>query len=140
MNLAIGHKVDPVIDHVPGKRLQALKVPSTPADPAEAVLTGVRALVGVKNRPTRLSKPALETLAAEAGLDPIQLQRVFSRWAGITPKQFIQAITLDHARALLREPDLVNKMIADSSVRSRCNHNNRCIRIRINRCRIWCNR
>lgn len=48
-------------------------------------------------------QPALETLAAEAGLDPIQLQRVFSRWAGITPKQFIQAITLDHARALLRE-------------------------------------
>ena len=30
-------------------------------------------------------------------------------------------------RALLREPDLVNKMIADSSVRSRCNHNNRCM-------------
>lgn len=30
-------------------------------------------------------------------------------------------------RALLREPDLVSKMIADSSVRSRCNHNNRCM-------------
>lgn len=30
-------------------------------------------------------------------------------------------------RALLREPDLVNSMIADSGVRSRCNHNNRCM-------------
>lgn len=30
-------------------------------------------------------------------------------------------------RALLREPDLVNKMIADSSVRSRCTHNNKCM-------------
>jgi 2,4-dienoyl-CoA reductase-like NADH-dependent reductase (Old Yellow Enzyme family) len=30
-------------------------------------------------------------------------------------------------RALLREPDLVNKMIADGSVRSRCNHNNKCM-------------
>ncbi len=30
-------------------------------------------------------------------------------------------------RALLREPDLVNKMIADPEVRSRCNHNNKCM-------------
>ena len=30
-------------------------------------------------------------------------------------------------RALLREPDLVNKMIADGGVRSRCNHNNQCM-------------
>lgn len=30
-------------------------------------------------------------------------------------------------RALLREPDLVNRMRADRSVRSRCNHNNRCM-------------
>lgn len=48
-------------------------------------------------------QPGLETLAAEAGVQPIQLQRVFSRWAGITPKQFLQAITLDHARDLLRQ-------------------------------------
>jgi 2,4-dienoyl-CoA reductase-like NADH-dependent reductase (Old Yellow Enzyme family) len=31
------------------------------------------------------------------------------------------------ARALLREPDLVNRIQADSSVRSLCNHNNRCM-------------
>ncbi|WP_046316882.1 NADH:flavin oxidoreductase [Mycobacterium sp. UM_Kg1] len=30
-------------------------------------------------------------------------------------------------RALLREPDLVNKMIGDPEVRSRCNHNNKCM-------------
>ncbi|CQD06976.1 NADH:flavin oxidoreductase [Mycobacterium europaeum] len=30
-------------------------------------------------------------------------------------------------RALLREPDLVNKMIADPGSRSRCNHNNKCM-------------
>ncbi|MEM5583286.1 bifunctional helix-turn-helix domain-containing protein/methylated-DNA--[protein]-cysteine S-methyltransferase [Roseibium sp. AS2] len=47
-------------------------------------------------------QPSLEQLAGEAGLQPIQLQRVFSRWAGLTPKQFLQAITLDHAKALLR--------------------------------------
>ena len=48
-------------------------------------------------------QPSLEQLAKEAGLQPIQLQRVFSRWAGLTPKQFLQAITLDHAKALLRD-------------------------------------
>jgi 2,4-dienoyl-CoA reductase-like NADH-dependent reductase (Old Yellow Enzyme family) len=30
-------------------------------------------------------------------------------------------------RALLREPDMVNKMIADPAVRSRCTHNNKCM-------------
>lgn len=49
------------------------------------------------------SQPSLEELAARVGLQPIQLQRVFSRWAGITPKQFLQAITLDYARALLKD-------------------------------------
>ncbi|MEP0234907.1 bifunctional helix-turn-helix domain-containing protein/methylated-DNA--[protein]-cysteine S-methyltransferase [Roseibium sp.] len=48
-------------------------------------------------------QPSLEQLAKEAGLQPIQLQRVFSRWAGLTPKQFLQAITLDYAKALLRD-------------------------------------
>ncbi len=46
-------------------------------------------------------QPKLEIIARELGFQPIQLQRIFSRWAGITPKQFLQAITLDHARALL---------------------------------------
>ncbi len=48
-------------------------------------------------------QPSLEELACSVGLQPIQLQRVFSRWAGITPKQFLQAITIDHARALLQD-------------------------------------
>jgi len=48
-------------------------------------------------------QPSLEELADEVDLKPIQLQRVFSRWAGITPKQFLQAITLDYAKAMLRD-------------------------------------
>ncbi|MEJ8474974.1 methylated-DNA--[protein]-cysteine S-methyltransferase [Roseibium algae] len=48
-------------------------------------------------------QPSLEQLAKEVDLQPIQLQRVFSRWAGLTPKQFLQAITLDYAKALLRD-------------------------------------
>ncbi len=48
-------------------------------------------------------QPSLETIAGQAGLSPGHLQRVFKRWAGISPKEFLQAITLDHARGLLRE-------------------------------------
>lgn len=48
-------------------------------------------------------QPSLEDLAREVGQQPIQLQRIFSRWAGLTPKQFLQALTLDHAKALLSD-------------------------------------
>ena len=48
-------------------------------------------------------QPSLEDLAAPVGLKPEQLQRLFSRWAGLTPKAFLQALTLDHARAMLKD-------------------------------------
>lgn len=47
-------------------------------------------------------QPDLDEIAADAGLSPAHFQRLFSRWAGISPKEFVQAITLDHARALLK--------------------------------------
>ena len=31
------------------------------------------------------------------------LQRLFTRWAGLSPKAFLQALTIDHARKLLRD-------------------------------------
>jgi AraC family transcriptional regulator of adaptative response/methylated-DNA-[protein]-cysteine methyltransferase len=48
-------------------------------------------------------QPSLETLASRCGVSPHHLQRVFTRWAGISPKAFLQALTIDHARKLLRE-------------------------------------
>ena len=47
--------------------------------------------------------PSLEAVAAKVGLSPAHFQRLFTRWAGISPKQFVQAITLDNARAILRD-------------------------------------
>lgn len=47
-------------------------------------------------------QPSLEEIAERTSISPMHLQRVFHRWAGLTPKQFLQAITLDHARELLR--------------------------------------
>ncbi|SSC66025.1 methylated-DNA--[protein]-cysteine S-methyltransferase [Ciceribacter selenitireducens] len=47
------------------------------------------------------AQPSLETLAARLGLSPSQLQKTFTRWAGLSPKGFLQAVTLDHAKRLL---------------------------------------
>ncbi len=48
-------------------------------------------------------QPSLETLAKDAGLSPTALQKLFTRWAGLSPKGFLQAVTIDHARRLLDE-------------------------------------
>ena len=48
-------------------------------------------------------QPSLEELAEPVGMNAEQLQRVFTRWAGLTPKAFLQALTLDHARAMLKD-------------------------------------
>ncbi len=48
-------------------------------------------------------QPTVEAIAAHAGVSPVRLTRAFDRWAGLTPKQFLQAVTLDHARRLLNE-------------------------------------
>ncbi|SHI80334.1 methylated-DNA--[protein]-cysteine S-methyltransferase [Wenxinia saemankumensis] len=45
----------------------------------------------------------LADLAAEIGLSPAHFQRVFSAWAGVSPKRLQQYLTLGHAKALLRE-------------------------------------
>lgn len=48
-------------------------------------------------------QPSLEQLADQNGVSPHHLQRLFTRWAGLSPKAFLQAITIDHARELLRD-------------------------------------
>lgn len=51
-------------------------------------------------------QPSLESLARRLGQSPTQLQKVFTRWAGLSPKAFLQAVTLDHAKRLLRQEDM----------------------------------
>ncbi len=46
---------------------------------------------------------SLEALAAEVNLSPAHFQRIFSKWAGVSPKRYQQYLALDHARTLLRE-------------------------------------
>ena len=46
-------------------------------------------------------QPSLDDVAREAGLSPHHFQRLFRRWAGISPKRFGQFLTLDYAKAQL---------------------------------------
>ena len=46
-------------------------------------------------------QPTLERLAAHLGVSPTHTQRLFKRWCGLSPKEFVQAVTIDHARQLL---------------------------------------
>ncbi|WP_300316946.1 methylated-DNA--[protein]-cysteine S-methyltransferase [Accumulibacter sp.] len=48
-------------------------------------------------------QPGLQEIAAQLGISPYHLQRTFSVWAGISPKRFLQYLTSEHARSLLRE-------------------------------------
>ena len=42
-------------------------------------------------------------MADAAAVTPDELHHLFRRWAGLTPKAFMQALTLDHAKGLLRD-------------------------------------
>ncbi len=51
----------------------------------------------------RLEQPELADVAAEVGLSDFHFQRLFSRWAGISPKKFLQYLTLTHAKQRLED-------------------------------------
>jgi AraC family transcriptional regulator, regulatory protein of adaptative response / methylated-DNA-[protein]-cysteine methyltransferase len=48
-------------------------------------------------------QPEVEAVASAAGTTPRALTELFRRWCGLTPKEFLAAVTLDHARRILRE-------------------------------------
>jgi len=48
-------------------------------------------------------QPSLEVIAAQLNLSPFHFQRLFSRWAGVTPKKYLQILTVERAKQLLAE-------------------------------------
>jgi AraC family transcriptional regulator of adaptative response/methylated-DNA-[protein]-cysteine methyltransferase len=61
-------------------------------------------------------QPDLATLAAYAGLSPFHFHRLFSAWAGITPKDFLQCLTLAHAKDSLRRGEGVLQAAVDAGL------------------------
>lgn len=48
-------------------------------------------------------QPSLDEIAAHLHLSPFHFQRLFCRWTGVTPKRFLQTLTLERAKHLLSE-------------------------------------
>lgn len=49
-------------------------------------------------------QPSLEMIAEEVHLSPFHFQRLFSEWAGISPKKFLQYLSIEHAKQMLNQP------------------------------------
>ncbi|MCP9749418.1 methylated-DNA--[protein]-cysteine S-methyltransferase [Ferruginibacter sp. HRS2-29] len=50
-------------------------------------------------------QPQLEEIAASIHLSPFHFQKLFTEWAGVSPKKFLQYITIEHAKKILKEND-----------------------------------
>jgi AraC family transcriptional regulator, regulatory protein of adaptative response / methylated-DNA-[protein]-cysteine methyltransferase len=50
-------------------------------------------------------QPALEEVAANSGLSEYHFQRLFTRWAGVSPKRFLQFLTKEGAKELLHRSE-----------------------------------
>src|SRR5580700_7028235 len=62
------------------------------------------------------TQPTIEAMAEASSLTPDELHHLFRRWAGLTPKGFMQALTLDHAKNLLRDSASVLDAALDSGL------------------------
>src|SRR6266566_805641 len=63
-----------------------------------------------------IDQPDLNKLAAAAGLSPFHFHRLFSTWAGVTPKDFLQCLTLEHVKQLLIEGNNVFDAALDAGL------------------------
>jgi AraC family transcriptional regulator of adaptative response/methylated-DNA-[protein]-cysteine methyltransferase len=61
-----------------------------------------------------LHRPPLDEIAAHVHLSPFHFERLFQRWAGTSPKRFLQYLTKEHAKALLRD----SKSLLDAAYES----------------------
>ena len=48
-------------------------------------------------------QPSLNEVAAHVNLSPYHFQRMFTRWSGVSPKQFVQYMSVEYAKRILRE-------------------------------------
>ena len=71
-------------------------------EPATPDYERVRRIVSFISERWR-EQPSLDDIAAHAGLSTTHVHHLFRRWCGLTPKDFLAAITIDNARALLAD-------------------------------------
>lgn len=49
------------------------------------------------------TQPSLDEVAEKVNLSPFHFQRMFTEWAGVSPKKFLQYLSIDHAKNVLKE-------------------------------------
>jgi AraC family transcriptional regulator, regulatory protein of adaptative response / methylated-DNA-[protein]-cysteine methyltransferase len=82
-------------------------IATTPEAPSDADISvadyeRVRRIVAFISERWR-EQPSLDDIAAHVGLSTTHVHHLFRRWCGLTPKAFLQALTLDSAKALLAD-------------------------------------
>jgi AraC family transcriptional regulator of adaptative response/methylated-DNA-[protein]-cysteine methyltransferase len=61
-------------------------------------------------------QPSLEDIAAKVHVSPFHFQRMFLKWAGVSPKKFMQFLSLSHAKAKLQQGASVLDAAYDSGL------------------------
>ncbi len=64
------------------------------------------------------AQPELDDVARHVGLSPFHCQRLFTRWAGVSPKRFLQFLTVEHAKSLLASDETVLSATYESGLSS----------------------
>lgn len=59
------------------------------------------------------SQPSLDEIAKHVNLSPFHFQKLFTDWAGVSPKKFLQFTTLNYAKSVLQEPQSTLFDVAD---------------------------
>src|SRR5438477_12470769 len=65
-----------------------------------------------------LAQPDLAAIAKHVHLSEYHLQRVFTRWAGVSPKRFLQFLTVEHAKQRLANSRSLLDVTFDSGLSS----------------------
>ncbi|MHB1176654.1 MAG: methylated-DNA--[protein]-cysteine S-methyltransferase [Sulfuriferula sp.] len=73
---------------------------NTLADQARQYEMVARAITFIRGNARR--QPTLNEIADKLGLSEFHLQKIFSEWAGVSPKRFLQYVTKEHAKQALR--------------------------------------
>ncbi len=80
----------------------SMKIARNSSAPDDADYETVRRAIEFVSKAFR-EQPDVEKIAHAVGSSPRELTDLFRRWCGLTPKEFLSAVTLDHAKRILKE-------------------------------------
>jgi AraC family transcriptional regulator of adaptative response/methylated-DNA-[protein]-cysteine methyltransferase len=98
---SIGYKQDPGLLTIPGRILLLYKNNMTMETQQELNFRRISAAIDYY-RLNFKRQPSLEEAADHVHISPFHFQRMFREWAGVTPKQFLQYLSLEHAKRILK--------------------------------------